>query len=529
MIPSSLGFVVPSGGSVALPFFTSNPTASTILVTRGAPSVGTLQTWDLDYREAGAGAWTSYATGLTGLTQTVADLDPSTAWEFRATAHVLVDVVATASGQTEASPPNPPPTMSKNVIQSFGEGHTSSGAVTRAAGSYLMTARNPFFGVTTCSSVTFVLFNPTTTPIPIGRIWATQTGTWSANIAAISKLNIGTNPANSLVAQTLVDAAGNAISAIPAGDATDPWASPGYAYIHVAFGPGGSGSGSVTLRFECPHTTARQEIKLNLASGFYQAQCGWTASVANPSSTESLTWSTIECGSLVQRVVFHTAEDVCNIACGIDSLTRGFLTGDEGCSWSYLAQDRFREAGLRINLVNYGRSGGTSAHWMLRMQDKLARCPEKYTAVLTKTDTVNDLGGSTVYTQAQRDADVAEAAAWTTWFLAQGIAPLFYEVSIPPGTINTSEEAALLRSLFTSYGTRFLAAPYRSLLVDPDADIPATTSGFLRPDNLHLTAPTNAIGVAQSRPSPATTGADQFAITLAATLPAFLDVQGVPR
>lgn len=401
--------------------------------------------------------------------------------------------------------------------------------MTRAAGTYLMTARNPLFGITTCSSATFVLFNPTTSPIPIGRIWAVQTGTWSANIAAISKLNIGTNPASTLVAQTLVDAAGNLITEIPAGDATDPWASPGYAYVHVAFGPGGSGSGSITLRFECLHAAARQEIKLNLASGFYQAQCAWTASIADPSSTESLTWNTIGYGSLVQRVVFHVTEGVCSIACGIDSHTRGFITGDDGCSWTYLAQDRFREAGKRINLVNYGRSGGTSAHWNSRMQDKLARCQEKYTAVLTKTDSVNDLGGSTVYTQSQCDADIAEAASWRDAYLAKGIAPLFLEIVVPPGTINTVEEATMLRSLWTSYGQRFLAAPYRSLLVDPDAAIPVTTTGFLRPDNLHLTAPTNAAGIVQARPSPATTGADQFAITLAASLPDFLTANSVPN
>lgn len=522
---SPYGFADEASGSALQPILTAGVPGATSVVLTMSVSGGTLLDWDLEQSDDGGVSWDVVQSGITASTKTAADLTPDTDYQFRASVRASVEGATTASCRTGVQTY----AMTKNVVSSFGEGHTSSGPATRAAGTYLMTARNPLFGITTCSSATFVLFNPTAAPIPIGRIWATQTGTWSANIAAISKLNIGSNPASTLVAQTLVDAAGNTISAIPAGDATDPWASPGYAYVHVAFGPGGSGSGSITLRFECLHAAARQEIKLNLASGFYQAQCAWVASVADPSSTESLTWNTIGYGSLVQRVVFHVAEDVCAVACGIDSHTRGFIAGDEGCSWTYLAQDRFREAGQRINLVNYGRSGGTSQHWHARMQDKIARCPENYTAVLTKADTVNDLGGSTAYTQAQLDADVAEAAAWTSLYQAQGIAPLFFEVVVPPGTIDTSAEAALLRSLWASYGSRFLAAPYRSLLIDPDAGIPATISGFLRADNLHLTAPTNALGVAQLRPSPATTGADQFAITLASSLPAFLDAQGVPR
>lgn len=514
----------PNGKRIVATLSPGAPTSDSVVLAMTV-SGGTLLDWDLEQSGDAGATWGVVQNGITTATKSVSGLTPSTDYQFRASVRASVGGSATASCKTGAQTY----AMTKNVVSSFGEGHTSSGPTTRAAGTYLMTARNPLYGITTCSSATFVLFNPTATPIPIGRIWAVQTGTWSASIAAISKLNIGSNPASTLVAQALVDAAGNPITEIPAGDATDPWASPGYAYVHVSFGPGGSGSGSITLRFECPHAAARQEIKLNLASGFYQAQCAWTASIADPSSTESLTWSTIGYGSLVQRVVFHVAENVCAVACGIDSHTRGFISGDEGCSWTYLAQDRFREAGQRINIINYGRSGGTSQHWHARMQDKIARCPERYTAVLTKTDTVNDLGGDTLYTQAQRDADVAEAAAWTSLYQSQGIAPLFYEVVVPPGTIDTSAEAALIRSLWASYGSRFLAAPYRALLVDPDADIPATTSGFLRPDNLHLTAPTNATGVAQLRPSPATTGADQFAITMASSLPELLDAQGVPR
>ena len=117
--------VVGSGGSggtsVTLTLSTSDPTPTSILVTRSAPTSGTLQTWTLEYKKYSDVGWTLFADNLTALTQTVPALDPydpetdpdplvTPLYSFRATALVTVETpVATATGSTtEQTAPTTP-------------------------------------------------------------------------------------------------------------------------------------------------------------------------------------------------------------------------------------------------------------------------------------------------------------------------------------------------------------------------------------------------------------------------------------
>lgn len=102
---------VGSGTAISMGISISgSPSATSIVIAHGEPSVGTLQTWDLYFREVGALNWTEYATGLTSATQTVADLDPETSYQFYAIGHVLVDTPASyaVASTTESSAPTVP-------------------------------------------------------------------------------------------------------------------------------------------------------------------------------------------------------------------------------------------------------------------------------------------------------------------------------------------------------------------------------------------------------------------------------------
>ena len=86
-----------------------DPTASAIVITRTLPAVGTLDSWDLEYKEATASTWLSYATGITAETQTVADLDAATDYDFQAKGNVsMVTEYATTSARTADEPPPSP-------------------------------------------------------------------------------------------------------------------------------------------------------------------------------------------------------------------------------------------------------------------------------------------------------------------------------------------------------------------------------------------------------------------------------------
>ena len=95
------------GGGVSVTMaiaVSGTPTATGIVISRGDPSIGALDSWDLSYKESYASEWISYATGLTSSTQTVADLDPEMKYDFRAVGHVLIDTPASVtSGETGAN------------------------------------------------------------------------------------------------------------------------------------------------------------------------------------------------------------------------------------------------------------------------------------------------------------------------------------------------------------------------------------------------------------------------------------------
>jgi len=416
--------------------------------------------------------------------------------------------------------------MSKMVIASMGDGFVSKTATTRVSGSYLFVIRNPLYGITTVSSSVVYLRNSTATPIPVGRVWSTLSGSYSANINLLSKRNITENPATGMVTCAIVDMAGNPVTEIPAGTVN----APGMVKIMVPHGPGGtSGEGGLVIRWECDYAGARMERSVTLSKGHLQIQSSHAAVLTEPSSTETTDWATgAAAGTLVSEVHFICAEDVCNVAVVGDSHVACYIAGDECNSWTHAANDRFRAAGKRINLVNYGRSGSTSPDWTARIQDRIDRLGFEYTALLTKTWTVNEAG--TEYTLAERDTDIAEIAQLISYCQSKGVAPLFTDVVLPTASsYNTAQEVQYIRDTHAACGSRIYLDAYRSLLVDPDAAIPTTIPGFLRPDNLHLSCPVSSFGVLDARPDPQVYGVDRYAVTMFNTFPTFLDAQGVPR
>lgn len=86
-----------------------DPTTSAIVITRTEPAVGTLDSWDLEYKLATDTEWTSYATGITAETQTVADLDAATSYDFRALGHVSMETEYATTSATTADEPPPSP------------------------------------------------------------------------------------------------------------------------------------------------------------------------------------------------------------------------------------------------------------------------------------------------------------------------------------------------------------------------------------------------------------------------------------
>lgn len=509
-----------SGASLPAPQVTVGAaTASLIPLSWGAVD-GALD-YSVYVREVGAELWDEVATGVVGTSQSIADLDQNTEYEFRVDARLQRTTSTTGRATTEEAAG---PFLQKLVMQAYADGWESKAASTRAIGSYLLSARNPQYGNSTVTATTAYLWNPTATPIPLGRCFATQTGGWSASINAISKRNIGADPATSNVQIQALNLDGSPATEIPAGTVN----APGIVKLVAPFGPGGTGGvGGVVFRYEIPFAGARMERYTGPSSGFIQAQSGYVASIADPSSTETHAWDTFA-GGLIREVHFSTIEDFSNIAVPADSHVAGFVTGDDASSWTYLAQDRFREAGIRVNLVNYGRSGSTSPNWIARIQDRIDRIGFQYTAVLTKTWTVNEAG--TEYTQAERDADIAEIAPLISYLQGKGVAPLFLDVVLPvANNYNTAQEVQYIRDCHAACGSRIFLDAYRAMLVDPDAAVPTVVSGFLRPDNLHLSAPTNSTTVAAARPDPQTTGVDKYAAVFAAGFPSFLDAQGVPR
>lgn len=425
---------------------------------------------------------------------------------------------------------NPRPPISGTVIETsaifynkvyaaFAEKPSGSSPITRTAGQYTMSVRNPLFGVTSATRCCLRLANHTSADIPLGRVWTGITGGWSSNLITTSKKNIGSSSASNWVATTWSN------SVIPSGTAQ----APGIVSAWAEHAPGGtSADGGVMFRFEVS-AGPREERYRAAASGFCQYQSLWTSSTADPTSTETLVWESFY-GNPAMDVVFEVPQQVCTIGLFGDSTFQGYITGDECASWSYLAQDRLREQGYRINFANYGWSGEKTSASYLRAQDSVNRRGDKWTAILTQPFSSNDLIGTsstTSFSTVARDSAISAIGPFVSYCSAVSAIPLFTEVVMEPGIFDTSAESLRLREVWNACGSRIYLDGVYAIVQSSATDPMVPTSGTLRPDNVHLSAPTNTITVCQTRPASPTTGADLFAIAVAQTFPDFLRSQNI--
>lgn len=425
---------------------------------------------------------------------------------------------------------NPRPPISGTIIETsavfynrvynaFAEKPSGNSPVTRLAGQYTMSVRNPLFRTTSATRCCLRLANHTSADIPIGRVWSSTAGIWSTNLNAGSKKNIGASSATNWVASTWSN------SVIPSGTAQ----SPGIVSAWAEHPPGGtSAEGGVMFRFEVS-AGPREERYRAAASGFCQYQSLWTSSTADPSSTESLTWESFY-GNPAMDVVFEVPQQVCTIGMFGDSTFQGFITGDECASWSYLAQDRLNELGYRINLANYGWSGEKTSASYLRAQDSVGRRGDKWTAIMAQPFSSNDLIGTsstTSFSTLARDTAMSAIAPFIAYCSAVSAIPLFTEVLIEPGIFDTSAESLRLREVWSACDDKIFLNGLYAIVQSSATDPMVPISGTLRPDNVHLSAPTNSLTVCQARPATPTTGADLFAIAVAQTFPDFLRSQNI--
>lgn len=116
--PGGSGGIFGGGGgraSIEIVIAADTPTHNSIPVSLVNPPAG-LQTWTLEYKIAGAPDWSEYATGLTGTTQTIADLDPEETYQFRAIADVLVEATSNTGSATTLEAQN----LQVNRVSSIG-------------------------------------------------------------------------------------------------------------------------------------------------------------------------------------------------------------------------------------------------------------------------------------------------------------------------------------------------------------------------------------------------------------------------
>lgn len=94
------------GGSGASASLTLGTPGATSVVATVATVGGTLIDWDLEQQKSG-GAWETVATGITASSQTAADLDSASDYQFRADVRASVSATATAACRTAETPPIP--------------------------------------------------------------------------------------------------------------------------------------------------------------------------------------------------------------------------------------------------------------------------------------------------------------------------------------------------------------------------------------------------------------------------------------
>lgn len=425
---------------------------------------------------------------------------------------------------------NPRPPISGTIIETsavfynrvysaFAEKPSNTSPVTRAAGQYTMVARNPLYRNTSATRCCIRLTNHTSADIPIGRVWSSTAGIWTVNLNTGSKKNIGSSSATNWVATTWSN------SVIPSGTAQ----APGIVSAWAEHPPGGtSAEGGVMFRFEVS-AGPREERYRNPSSGFIQANSLWTSSTADPSSTESLTWESFY-GHPAMDVIFEVPQQVCTIGLFGDSTFQGYITGDECNSWSYLAQDRLSELGYRINLANYAWTGEKTSASYLRVQDSVNRRGDKWTGILVQPFSSNDLIGTsstTSFSTLARDTAISAIGPFVAYCSAVSAIPLFTEVLIEPGIFDTSAESLRLREVWAACNDKIYMDGLYAIVQSSATDPMVPISGTLRPDNVHLSAPTNTLTVCQTRPATPTTGADLFAVAVSQTFPDFLRSQNI--
>lgn len=420
---------------------------------------------------------------------------------------------------------NPMPPISGTIIETsatyynyvynaFAEKPRATSPVYRDAGQYVISVRNPLYGITNATRARIRLSNHTSASYQVGRVWSSTIGVWSANLAAGAKKNIGTSSASNWVETTWTN------SVCPSGTKTSPGLIEAWANHPCG---GTSGTGGVLFRFEVSAGN-REERYPTVASGFVQASSLWTSSTSDPTSTETVTWTSFT-GIPVLDVMFEVDTPVTTIGLFGDSHFEGFITSDEMCSWSYLAQDRLREQGYKINLANYGWSGEQTSASILRAKDSIQNRKDKWTAILQQPFSVNNLSDTsavTTLTTESKNLAISQITDFSSYISATSAISLYADVVYEPNVFNTSAESLMLREIWASCGEKIYLDGLSALVYSSAVDPMLPISGTLRPDNLHLTAPTNSITVAQNRPAILTSGADIYAAKFAETFPQFL-------
>lgn len=344
------GLAPASVGSVTMSVTLTNPTDSstTLLATIGDPSSGTLQTWDLYYREVGAESWIEYATGLTEATQNIGDLDASKSYEAYAVGHVLVDVTTSTSSADTAEQVGP--AMS---LWAFVEGGQDFGSSIEGGGVWFWNAADPgtFEGNVKNlepESMDAVQTWAESVSATSGSIlgWGFRVGaTWDTEVATYTPDAGGTVPAPKIVPTSVLDL-------------TTPLAQDVSGRFQVVHSPGTLAAAKTFANTAWPESTQAGSANF---------------SVGNYLGSDAPTF--IDIGPLQSRIALRRASGSStyyNFAIFGDSTTAsvrpvGSTNDSAKEGFSYEANKVLRTGGKRVRIYSWGQGAATWAEIQQRV------------------------------------------------------------------------------------------------------------------------------------------------------------------
>lgn len=404
----------------------TNPTSSpnSLVATHGAPSAGTLVTYDVDYRVVGAGSYTRFQTGATAVSVTITGLAASTNYEVLLTPHVLIDGVGvTGTGTTAAAP------TSFNILESSGANavHQLNTVASLLAG--VSQAGN----VLTCYSEVVNDTDHTQEKIGFGIISG-------AEVSGTMRVQVRMGGDNSNQGGTWVDVLWGGSTSVTVVKVPVYWSSGDdptlgrYTESSLVTLPSPLAPGA-SCTFRCVCDTSAANSVVPYGEGIYFP--AWTITPGYPKigAGNAITGTVPTLATFygpsigVGKIVWGrtAAAPIREIIFLGDSTTAMFGGAADRKGWQYFANQMARAGGKAWRCTGLGISGNGSGVYGLRAQAAVALCAATGRTMAMQTLSWND---NNTY-----DACIAELATVKAACDAAGV-PFFVFLTSPPGSEN---------------------------------------------------------------------------------------------